>query len=93
MAAARPSLGVTQGGENRIMARMSRVLYGTALSALLLGAGVAAAQTVELGEAPRRFESQDTSGWVYPVVPKSAKTRAEVAALSTPYTSPATRFR
>jgi uncharacterized protein YkwD len=60
---------------------MSRALYGTVLSALLLGAGVAAAQTVELGEAPRRFESQDISGWVYPVVPKSAKTRAEVAGL------------
>jgi hypothetical protein len=56
-------------------------LYGTVALALFAAAGIAAAQTIELGEAPRRFESQDTSGWVEPIVPKSAKTRAEVAAL------------
>lgn len=59
----------------------SRGLYGTVVLALLAAARIATAQTAELGEAPRRFESQDTAGWVQPIVPKSAKTRAEVAAL------------
>src|SRR5689334_4398289 len=40
-----------------------------------------AALAVELGEPPRRFESQDTSAWSHELAPKAAKTRADVVAL------------
>src|SRR5438128_1377058 len=61
------------------MARFPRFLRTGCAAAMLVAAVAVGAQTIELGEAPRRFESQDTTGWSYPVIPKSAKTRADVA--------------
>jgi uncharacterized protein YkwD len=49
-----------------------------ALAALMR---IAAAQAAELGDAPRRIESQDISGWSYSITPKAARTRDGVAAL------------
>ena len=39
------------------------------------------AQAWELGDAPRRFEPQDASGWSYELTPKAARTRDQVGAL------------
>jgi hypothetical protein len=36
---------------------------------------------IELGAAPQRFESQDTSGWIVRAEPKAGATRADVVAL------------
>ena len=59
-----------------------------ALAAALLGAfaavpsaGAQSPLAVELGEAPRRFEPQESSGWFSYPTPKAAKTRADVVAL------------
>jgi uncharacterized protein YkwD len=49
------------------------------VAAALVPAQVSAG--VALGEAPRRFEPQDITGWTLPVVPKAAKSRTEVVAL------------
>jgi len=49
------------------------------LCALLVTTG--RTHAVELGEAPMAFEPQGTTGWVHEAIPKSARTRAEVAAL------------
>jgi uncharacterized protein YkwD len=56
------------------LARRQRWLAALALVWLV------AAQGAELGDAPRRIESQDISGWSYAPLPKAATTRDDVAA-------------
>ncbi len=59
----------------------ARTLAWMLAGAFTLGTQPAAAQFSELGEAPRRDESQDITGWVFAPHPKAAKTRAEVVQL------------
>jgi uncharacterized protein YkwD len=64
-----------------IMTSSLTAVARSGLVLIALFAGAVAGQDITLGDAPQREESQDRSGWVYPLIPKAQKSRAEVVQL------------